>query len=620
MSLSTELARAPYAEMRERTVFSSLAPFLRDLASFAGARGIKALLLVFLGAVVEGMGLLLLVPFLSIASGGQSVPGTILIAANKLFLVVFARSRFEKLSLLIALFVALMLARAVIITLRDVTMKKLDLGFVQEIRSRLTKRLGQAEWSVISRLRHSRITQIMGSDIFQLSRATYVVFADTTTLVMLASQIAIAFYLSPTLASLAIVSVAVGVVTLLPMLRRARDVGDYTATTNLSLLHDLGQFLGALKLAVSQNLQSNFTREFDRVLGDLTDKQVAFTRRQTSTRLAVTTIASLVGAAAVILGIILNVPVPILITLVVIFSRMNGPALQLHGDLQMFVQALPAYEKIRDLEHDLAASRSFDADAATAPDAPDGAIEFRDVTFLHDEKEGTRLGGVHSINATIEPHSIVGITGPSGAGKTTLTDLLVALYPPQQGAITVGGIALRGPVVRAWRNAISYVAQDAFLFHDTIRRNLLWGNDDRDERDVWDALELVGAADFVRRNSQGLETIVGERGSLLSGGERQRLSLARAILRRPRLLVLDEATNAIDVEGERALLQQLVRLPFRPTIVIVAHRPDSLQFCNRLFIVEKGSVTSEEGRDGIVARLRDLTSNLHSRALEDVAR
>ena len=144
-----------------------------------------------------------------------------------------------------------------------------------------------------------------------------------------------------------------------------------------------------------------------------------------------------------------------------------------------------------------------------------------------------------------------------------------------------------------WRNAVSYVAQDPYLFHDTIRRNLLWAAPEANEAAIWHVLCMVGAENIVRNMSQGLDAVVGERGGLLSGGERQRLCLARAMLRRPHLLVLDEATSAIDIEGENALLDRLLRATPRPTIVMIAHRIESLRHCQRVLLFDRGTVVSE---------------------------
>jgi ATP-binding cassette subfamily C protein len=489
-----------------------------------------------------------------------------------------------------------MVARAAIITVRDVTMVQLQIGFIQQIRSRITRRLAAARWDTVSRLRHSRITHLMGADIQQLDSVTYILLRDAVAVVMLASQAVLAFLLAPLLATLALGIVLLGAATLLPMVRRARAIGSFVTNANLSLIDDMTQFLGALKLAISQNLQESFTREFEATLDDLRAQQVRYVRQHTITRLAVTTLSGLVAAIAILLGIVvLDISPSVLITLLLILSRMNGPAIQLQLDAQQIAHALPAYEKIRELEGDLTT-----AEAATParPDAAivlaDGPIVFNKVSFLHNAgRESGLAGGVRDLDLLIEAGSIVGITGPSGAGKTTFADLLVGLYPPQSGAILIGGIALGGPSVTAWRNSVSYVAQDPFLFHDTIRRNMLWANPEAAEAALWDVLRLAGAEDIVRNAPGGLDTVVGERGALLSGGERQRLCLARAMLRRPHLLVLDEATSAIDVEGEHALFERLLRVTPRPTILMIAHRLESLRHCQRVLQFEGGKLVSD---------------------------
>ncbi|MEO7690491.1 MAG: ATP-binding cassette domain-containing protein, partial [Sphingomonas sp.] len=133
--------------------------------------------------------------------------------------------------------------------------------------------------------------------------------------------------------------------------------------------------------------------------------------------------------------------------------------------------------------------------------------------------------------------------------------------------------------------------QEGFLFNDTVRRNLTWGTAGIAEAAIWDALRLAGAEEIVRRLSEGLDSMVGERGIALSGGERQRLAIARALLRNPRLLVLDEAANAIDAAGEKALLERLAALDPRPTIVMISHRAESLVRCDRVITIELGQLS-----------------------------
>jgi ATP-binding cassette subfamily C protein len=145
-----------------------------------------------------------------------------------------------------------------------------------------------------------------------------------------------------------------------------------------------------------------------------------------------------------------------------------------------------------------------------------------------------------------------------------------------------------------WRADLSYVSQDPFLFHDTIRRNLAWVSPQATEADMWTALGTAGADDIVRKMDGGLDAVAGERGTLLSGGERQRIALARALLRKPKLLVLDEATNAIDVAGELALLTRLLKAEPRITIVMIAHRAESLSLCDRVIQLESGSLTGAD--------------------------
>jgi ATP-binding cassette subfamily C protein len=211
---------------------------------------------------------------------------------------------------------------------------------------------------------------------------------------------------------------------------------------------------------------------------------------------------------------------------------------------------------------------------------------FDKVSFAHSGAD--EAVGIADLSLTIAPGEFVAVTGPSGAGKTTFADLLVGLIHPRSGTVSVGGRKIEGTSLSAWRSNLAYVAQDPYLFHDTVRRNLAWSSPDASEEDMRAALHLVGADVLVDRFPDGLDTVVGERGTLVSGGERQRLALARALLRRPRLLVLDEATNALDVDSESGILEALRTLTPRPTLVLIAHRSDGFAACDRILRLEKG--------------------------------
>jgi ATP-binding cassette subfamily C protein len=217
---------------------------------------------------------------------------------------------------------------------------------------------------------------------------------------------------------------------------------------------------------------------------------------------------------------------------------------------------------------------------------PTGVIRFENVSFNHagDDVDETARG-IRNCNLVIAPGEIVGIKGRSGSGKTTILDILVGLLTPQSGQVTVGGDPLKGEARTAWRLGLSYAAQDPFLFHATVRTNLEWQN--ADEAAMWGALELCGAAQLVRNMEHGLDTVLGERGALVSGGERQRIALARALVRRPSLLVMDEATSALDAASEHAILENLRAMKDRPTIVLVSHRPENFSSCGRVIDLDK---------------------------------
>ena len=242
-----------------------------------------------------------------------------------------------------------------------------------------------------------------------------------------------------------------------------------------------------------------------------------------------------------------------------------------------------------------------------------GEIRFDNVTFAYD---GVRqiLRGVDFV---VEPGEMIGLVGPSGGGKTTITNLIARFYDATGGRVLIDGVDLRDLDTGLYRRQVGMVLQDPYLFHGSIADNIRYGNAEAELGAVVEAARAANAHDFICSLEHGYDTVVGERGHTLSGGERQRISIARAILDDPRILILDEATSSVDTETERHIQEALDRLTSGRTVIAIAHRLSTLRKADRIFVVEEGRVT-ETGTheqllanpDGTYKRLYDMQLDL----------
>ena len=574
----------------------SLLQFVSDLKSHLGGRLGYTIALIVAGAIVEGIGILLLVPILSIvlrsAPEGSWVGGM----TDTLLSLLPEVSTFWQLLFLLVIFAIALALRGAIILARDVMLARLQVNFVSALRLETVQLLTKTRWDVLSHLRHGRITHVLGADIQASGDAAGMLLTSSVAAAMLIAQCLLAVFLSPPLALTIFVVLLVGALTLRPVLRRAHGIGEALTTANLYLVNATTQFLGGLKLALSQSLVAGFLRGFETTLEDVASRRIEFARQRTSVQLWLSAAAAFVAGFTILLGVgVLETEPSMLLAFLFVLARMNGPAIQLQAAAQNIFHAIPAYVKVKQLQSELETAKENGHSDAGAASPLEGSIELRNVSFRHGERlqEQEQDAGLFDVSLTIAPGIFLGIIGHSGSGKTTFADILVGLYPPHAGEIFVGGTRLDQATLLAWRQQVSYVSQDAFLFHASIRENLLWARPGAQEEDLWRALRQARADVLVQRMKEGMETVVGERGTLLSGGERQRLALARALLRRPRLLVLDEATNAVDVEGERAILEEIKNLAESPTIVMIAHRQSSLENCDQLIEFRNGRIVAD---------------------------
>jgi ABC-type bacteriocin/lantibiotic exporters, contain an N-terminal double-glycine peptidase domain len=235
------------------------------------------------------------------------------------------------------------------------------------------------------------------------------------------------------------------------------------------------------------------------------------------------------------------------------------------------------------------------------------SIELRDVSFSY---EASIPAALDNIRMQIESGKTTAIVGSSGAGKSTIVDLILGLLWAERGSVLIDGAPLGAAQLKSWRARIGYVSQETFLFNDTVRFNLEWAQPGATEREMLTALESAAALDFVTRLPSGLDTIIGERGVRLSGGERQRLSLARALLRKPRILILDEATSSLDSENEQRIYDAIEKLHGSITIILITHRLSTVRDADRIYVLDKGRVVADGTWSGLMSsensRFREL--------------
>jgi len=235
-----------------------------------------------------------------------------------------------------------------------------------------------------------------------------------------------------------------------------------------------------------------------------------------------------------------------------------------------------------------------------------GEIELRDVSFSYD---GIRKV-LKNVNLKIDPGEMVGLAGPSGGGKTTMVNLICRFYDVLEGQILIDGVDLRDYEIEELRRRIGVVLQEPFLFHGTVATNIAYGSPDATVEEIIAASKAANAHDFIVGFPDGYDTLVGERGQTLSGGERQRISIARAILNNPTILILDEATSSVDTETEKLIQQALDRLIANRTTIAIAHRLSTLRKADRLVILDKGEIVEQGSHEELAVKEGGLYSKL----------
>jgi len=224
-------------------------------------------------------------------------------------------------------------------------------------------------------------------------------------------------------------------------------------------------------------------------------------------------------------------------------------------------------------------------------------ISFANIHFSYDEEKV-----IAGLNLTIPKGTSVALVGPSGSGKTTIANMLARFYDPQEGSIKIDDVSIREVSLEQLRTMFGYVTQDAILFHDSVKNNLLIARPDATEAELNQALTVANAAAFVSELPQGIDTIIGDAGNKLSGGQKQRLAIARAVLKDPPVMILDEATSALDTESERLVQDALQNMMRNRTSLVIAHRLSTIKSADEIIVLDKGKVAERGTHESLLAQ------------------
>jgi ABC-type multidrug transport system fused ATPase/permease subunit len=291
------------------------------------------------------------------------------------------------------------------------------------------------------------------------------------------------------------------------------------------------------------------------------------------------------------------------VTMALLLTRLYAPLTALATARLDVVTALVSFERVFEVL-DVTPLITEKPDARALPDGP-VSVRFDDVHFAYPSADRVSLASLesvlvlddrpasevlHGVTFAVEPGQLVALVGPSGAGKSTIAGLVPRLHDADRGTVRLAGIDVRDLSFAAIRSAVGVVTQDGHLFHDTIAANLRYARPEASDDELWDALHHARLAELVRSLADGLETVVGERGYRLSGGERQRLTIARLLLARPRVVILDEATAHLDSESEVAVQHALAAALHGRTSLVIAHRLSTIQAADAILVVEDGRI------------------------------
>lgn len=552
-------------------------------------RSTLIVLLSILSGFAEGVGIVSLLPLLEVAvNGSQAADSEIMRHTSQILGTVGLE---PTVGTLLTFIVFGMFLKGAFLWLAARQIGYTVANVATDLRLMLIRALLRAQWGYFLSQRAGHVSNAIGTESQRASNA----YAAACGLLAVVIQVLVytiaALLISPTVAIAALVAGAALAIVFSGLVRMSRDAGKSQTKLVKSLSGRLVDALHGLKpmkaMAQERHLQPLLERE-TRDLNVAQRRQVLASGTMSSFQEPLLVV--MLSAGLYLLLTYSEVPFASLVVMAFLFHRLVGRIHLLQSKYQTLAVSESAFWSLRERIELAEAEREVSAHRSPPPALQEG-IRLESVRFGYTDCDVLR-----NVSLEIPAGEFVSIVGPSGAGKTTIADLVIGLYRPREGEVYVDGVPLNDFDLTAWRRMIGYVPQEMLLFHDSILQNITLGDEAVSREAVAAALEAADAAEFVDRLPEGVDTVIGEQGAKLSGGQRQRIAIARALVRNPRLLVLDEVTTALDPQTEAEICSTLRRLSGDVTILSISHQPAMTKVADIVYRLEDGSVTREDRR------------------------
>lgn len=588
--------------------------FYNQLYSYVGKTLYVNLLGMLVVSLLDGVGLLLLVPMItSIELLNVSEQATIF---NQIFKPFEGLSSDIRLMVFLGLFLLINIILNIIqryVTIRNV---KIQHGFAMHQRLEIYKDLLHANWDFFLKKRKTDLINTITTELARVSAGTNIFLQLITSIIFTVIQVGIAFFISPEITAFVLISGLILVIFSRGFIKKSNALGNKTSENGKNLLSGLTENFNGIKEIKSNNLEQSRMDWFHSIAKKMYVEQMEYITLKTSSQFYYKIVS--VGLISVFIFFSIHffhAQAGQLMFILVIFSRLWPRITGIQSSLEQIAIVVPALKAVIKLGNESRSAREFSSLEIKNPNKMQitEGIECKNIYFRYDTKES--VYALCNINISFKLNSMTAIVGPSGAGKSTLIDLLLGLNQPEKGELLIDKEPLSKENILNFRQLVSYVPQDPFLFNTTIRENLLLTRPAATEEELWEALEF-SSADFVKNLPDGLDTLIGDRGIRLSGGERQRIVMARAILRKPAVLVLDEATSALDSENERRIQESLKKLKGKMTIVVIAHRLSTIRDADQVIVLEQGRIIQTGKFNQLAKDRRGLFSHMLGKQLD----